>query len=397
MADMDKRNLIYLFAATLFSYTTLSMLIPTFPAYVLSLGGNAADVGLTWGAFTAGILVSRPLIGRWTDRRGRRWVMLLGTLIFSLAPLLYLVSQSVLLLYLCRFIHGIGSAAFTTASVTLLTDCTTAENRGHTLGLMGTANNIGFALGPWLGSQLVQTSGFTGLFLTTAAFALISWMAALPLREVVMPAQSRAPVSYLRAVRQRSVLLSSSILLIAAIIHTSIMTFLPLFLDERRLLGAGPYFFTLGVCMLLVRALARPILNAQAHRSVVGLSLLGMTIGILIIVHATSSAWLLSAAILYGFSFAVIRPVLTSFLAHHTPASARGTVFSFYEGAYDLGMSLAGIGLGLVANSFDLVVMFYLTMAVGLVGQLLSLGLTNGAEESVEWSVVLQEEQSIHR
>lgn len=394
---MDKRNLIYLFAATLFSYTSLSMLIPTFPAYVLSLGGNTADVGLTWGAFTAGILVFRPLVGHWTDRRGRRWVMLLGTLIFSLVPLLYLVSRSLLLLYVCRFIHGIGSAAFTTASVTLLTDCTTTENRGHTLGLMGTANTIGFALGPWLGSQLVQTTGFASLFVATATFALISWLAVLPIREVIVPVYAYAPLSYIRAVQQRSVVLSSSILLIAAIIHTSIMTFLPLFLDQRRLLGPGPYFFILGLSMLLVRALARPILNAQAHRSVVGLSLLGMSIGILIIVHATSSAWLLSAAILYGFSFAVIRPVLTSFLAHHTPASARGTVFSFYEGAYDLGMSLAGIGLGLVANSFDLVVMFYVTMAIGVVGQLISLGLTNGAVGSVEWSVVLREEQSIHQ
>ncbi|MBI3950727.1 MAG: MFS transporter [Acidobacteria bacterium] len=395
---MSKRNLIYLFWATLFSYTTLSMLIPTFPAYVLKLGGNPAQIGLTWGAFTAGILVFRPVAGRWTDRKGRRWVALLGTFIFFVSPLLYVAFPSIASLYFFRFLHGIGSAAFTTASVTLVTDSTTVENRGHTLGLMGTANNVGVALGPWMGSQLVQAWGFKAMFMAAAGLALISLAAALPIREVVKPALDHEPISYPRAVLRRCVLLPSAVLLIAAIIHTSVMSFLPVFLDQRQILSAGPYFMTLGLAMLIVRAFARPILNAQAHRLVIFLSLLGMTAGILMIVYAVNSAWLLGAAVMYGFSFAVIRPVLTSFLANHTPVTARGTVFSFYEGAYDLGMSLSGIVLGLVANSFDLVMMFYVTIAIGIVGQLISTGLTDSlTREPVEWSVVLQEEQSIHQ
>ncbi len=395
---MGKRNLIYLFGATFFSYTTLSMLIPTFPAYVLKLGGNTAEIGLTWGAFTAGILLFRPVVGRWTDRKGRRWVVLFGTFIFFISPLLYIAFPSIALLYFLRFLHGIGSAAFTTASVTLVTDCTTVENRGHTLGLMGTANNLGFALGPWMGSQLVHIWGFNVMFAVAALLALISLLAALPIRELVKPIPEHVSIDYPRAVLRRNVLLPSAILLIAAIIHTSIMTFLPVFLDERRILESGPYFLTLGLAMLLVRAFARPILNASARRLVIALSLLGMMAGILMIIHATSSAWLLGAAILYGVGFAVIRPVLTSFLANHTPATMRGTVFSFYEGAYDLGMSLSGIVLGLVANSFDLVIMFYVTIAIGFIGQFISTGLADRTTtEAVEWSVVLREEQSIHQ
>jgi len=395
---MDKRNLIYLFGATLFSYTTLSMLVPTFPAYILHLGGNPAQIGITWGAFTAGILAFRPVVGRWTDRKGRRWVALLGTVIFFASPLLYAAFPSIPMLYLFRFLHGIGSAAFTTASVTLVTDCTTVENRGHTIGLMGTANNLGFALGPWMGSQLVEMWGFQAMFVAAAGLALISLLAALPIRELVRPGLSQKPISYPRAVLRRSVLLPSSVLLVAAIIHTSVMTFLPVFLDERQILRAGPYFLTLGLAMLLVRAFARPILNARSHRLVIFLSLLGMTAGILMIVHAANSAWLLGAAIIYGVGFAVIRPVLTAFLANHTPVTARGTVFSFYEGAYDLGMSLSGVVLGLVANSFDLVIMFYVTVAIGVIGQFISVGLRDHlTEEPVEWSIILQEEHSIHQ
>jgi MFS family permease len=395
---MNKRNLIYLFGATFFSYTTLSMLIPTFPAYVLHLGGNTAEIGLTWGTFTAGILLFRPVVGRWTDRKGRRWVALLGTFIFFVSPLLYIVSASISLLYLIRFLHGIASAAFTTASVTLVTDCTTVENRGHTLGLMGTANNLGFALGPWLGSQLVHTWGFNVMFATAAGLAFISLLAALPIRELVTLRSEHRAISYPRAVLRRNVLFPSSVLLVAAIIHTSIMTFLPVFLDERQILEAGPYFLTLGLAMLLVRATGRPILNARAHRLVISSSLLGMMAGILMIIYAPNAAWLIGAAIVYGIGFAVVRPVLTSFLANHTPAMVRGTVFSFYEGAYDLGMSLSGVVLGLVANSFDLVVMFHVTIAIGLLGQLISAGLTDQETlEPVEWSVVLREEQSIHQ
>lgn len=394
---MNRRNLIYLFGATFFSYTTLSMLIPTFPAYVLSLGGNAAEIGVSWGAFTAGILLFRPVVGRWTDRKGRRWVALLGAFIFFFSPLLYLTFSSIPLLYVIRFLHGIGSAAFTTASVTLVADCTTVENRGHTLGLMGTANNLGFALGPWLGSQAAQAWGFTLMFALAAGLAFLSLLAVLPIRELVALRSEHRAISYPRAVLRRNVLLPASILLVTAIMHTGIMTFLPIFLDQQQMLEAGPYFLTLGLAMLLVRALARPILNARAHRLVISSALLSMMAGILMILYAPNAIWLIGAAIVYGAGFAVIRPVLTTFLANHTPEMVRGTVFSFYEGAYDLGMSLSGVALGLVANSFDLVVMFHVAVAIGILGPLMSAGLSDQeGREPVEWSVVLREEQSIH-
>ncbi len=395
---MGRRNLFYLFGATFFSYTTLCMLIPTFPAYVLDLGGNPAQIGMTWGAFTAGILTFRPIVGRWTDRKGRRWVAILGTFIFFLAPLLYAAFPSISVLYLIRFFHGIGSAAFTTASVTLVTDCTTVENRGHTLGLMGAANNLGFAIGPWLGSQLVSAGSYEMMFVTAAGLALVSLLAAWPIRELVRPLSSHRAVSYPRAVLRRGVLFPSSLLLVAAIIHTSIMTFLPVFLDERELIRSGPYFLTLGLTMLTVRVFAGPLLNARAHRLVIALSLLGMMTAILIIVRTVDPRWLLMTAALYGVGFATIRPVLTAFLARHTPVNLRGTVFSFYEGSYDLGMSLSGVLLGLVANSFDLVAMFYVVIAVGLIGQLISIGLTDeGVQEPVEPAVILQEEQSMRQ
>jgi predicted MFS family arabinose efflux permease len=84
-------------------------------------------------------------------------------------------------------------------------------------------------------------------------------------------------------------------------------------------------------------------------------------------------------------------------LAGHTPPAVRGAVFSFYEGAYDLGMSLSGIVLGLVAQGFGLAAMFYATCAIGLAGQIMALALSDHAtEEPVEMAVVLQQEESIH-
>jgi MFS family permease len=394
---MIKRNLTCLFGATFFSYTTLSMLIPTFPAYILDLGGDTAQIGLTWGAFTAGVLVFRPIVGRWTDQKGRRWVALLGTAIFFIAPLLYAVVQSIEWLYVIRFLHGIGSAAFTTAAVTLVTDCTTAMNRGQTLGLMGAANNLGFAFGPWMGSQIAETWGFPVMFVSAAGLALMSMLVALPIRERVKSALSHEHINYPRAVLRRNVLIPSMLLLLSAIIHTSIMTFLPVLFKERQIVSAGPYFMILGLTMLMTRVFAGRVMNARSHRPVIIFSLLGITAGVLIIVQASNAVWLLCAAIVYGIGFATFRPVLTAFLAGHTPVAARGTVFSFYEGAYDLGMSLSGVVLGMVANSFGLSTMFYVTCAIGLVGQLVGATLTQRpTREPVEVAMVLQEEESIH-
>jgi len=73
-----RRDLLVLFAAGLLFWTSLALLLPTLPLFVDDLGGSGQQVGFVMGAFAIGLLTSRRWLGRWTDQRGRKLVLLIG-------------------------------------------------------------------------------------------------------------------------------------------------------------------------------------------------------------------------------------------------------------------------------------------------------------------------------
>jgi MFS family permease len=135
--DIDpqpRRSLLILFTAGLLFWSSLASLLPTLPLYVQFVGGTKQQIGFVMGAFAIGLLLSRPPLGKIADTRGRKQVLLLGAVVAAIAPLGYLLAQSIPLLLLIRVFHGISIAAFTTAYSALVTDLSPPGKRLHELG-----------------------------------------------------------------------------------------------------------------------------------------------------------------------------------------------------------------------------------------------------------------------
>ena len=64
----------------------MASLLPTLPLYVQDLGGTQAQIGWVMGSFAIGLLISRPTLGRWADRRSRVSVLRVGTTVVAIAP-----------------------------------------------------------------------------------------------------------------------------------------------------------------------------------------------------------------------------------------------------------------------------------------------------------------------
>lgn len=163
------------------------MIIPFLPFYASSVGGGAAILGLIIAAFFAMQFLFSPILGRLSDRVGRRPVIL-GTLVLATAGHLTLsvAGSSFFLLLAARVLAGIASGNLSVAQA-YIADRTRPEERARGMGLIGAAFGVGFAIGPVIGGVL-EPFGLAAPALAAAALGATNFgLAVLFLPESLAP------------------------------------------------------------------------------------------------------------------------------------------------------------------------------------------------------------------
>jgi len=148
-----------------------SLILPLLPYYAETYGAGPAVIGLLVATYAAAQFVGAPVLGRLSDRVGRRPVLLasvagtfVGFLILGLAPVLGeaiagrfgLASAAgpiLALLFLSRLLDGLTGGNISVAQA-YIADITDERNRARGLGLVGAAFGLGFIIGPAAGGTL---------------------------------------------------------------------------------------------------------------------------------------------------------------------------------------------------------------------------------------------------
>ena len=170
---MKNSRLLTIFLIVFIDLLGFSLILPLLPYYAESFGATPLIVGLLVASYAAAQLVGAPLLGRLSDRIGRRPVLLLsvaGTLVGflllglaeplgrMLAGLVSSQSPNVVILavlFVSRVLDGLTGGNLTVAQA-YITDVTDEANRAKSLGLVGAAFGLGFILGPAAGGVLSQ-------------------------------------------------------------------------------------------------------------------------------------------------------------------------------------------------------------------------------------------------
>lgn len=141
------------------------VILPVLPFYTerLALGIGASTESIT---FHIGFLTSifpffqmffAPLWGRWSDKLGRKPLIIIGILGFIIMQFLIAISTSLWMLYLARIIGGVFTSAIIPVSYALISDLTTAENRATGIAFAGTSYSLGIVTGPFIGGILSKS------------------------------------------------------------------------------------------------------------------------------------------------------------------------------------------------------------------------------------------------
>lgn len=134
------------------------------PLYGVSVGLNAAEVGLLFTVQSLTSFISKPIMGRVSDRVGRQPLIFLGLLMcaatFVCIP--HVTGLAVLLVLSSGF--GFGEAVVTSSSSAFVADSSEFKTLGAGMGMQGTIGDIGHASGPLLAGLLIAQMSYAGAF-----------------------------------------------------------------------------------------------------------------------------------------------------------------------------------------------------------------------------------------
>jgi len=158
---MKKSPLRIILFVALVDLTGFGLIIPLQAAYAERMGASGLTFGCLVGIYAFMQLIFNPLLGRWSDRVGRRRVLLLSMAGSAVSHALLGfadLSNSLTLLFVARAFDGITGANIATAQA-YIADVTTSDTRAKGMGLFGAAFGLGFVIGPALGAGLAALGG----------------------------------------------------------------------------------------------------------------------------------------------------------------------------------------------------------------------------------------------
>lgn len=360
------RNFILVCASRAAFFSSMAVILPVLPLYVDHIGGGRAMMGLVIGIFTISIVILSPFIGRAADERGRKGLMLIGSAIFLIAAILYNFAVSIPLLLALRLFHGTGLANYNISSSAFAADISPSHRRGEAMGWFGMSNNLAMAVSPALGIPIYLSYGFNTLFLIAAAVAVVALLFTLPLSE---PKRVKH-----RADGSRGQLFSRAALFPAAVVaslsftYGMVVAFVSPFAIENGVENPGLFFTVWAIALLISRAAAGAISDRFGRATVIVPGLFMAALSMWMLPWATSLPVFTAASALYGLSFGAVHPALMALAIDRVSVENRGAAMGTFGTAFDIGIGLGSILLGLVLEFSDYSAMFYVTGVAPLLG-----------------------------
>jgi len=363
--------------------TTISK-SPVLPLYVRALGGNDIIIGLI-SAFSplAGILFSFP-IGMMSDKIGRKKLLIVSGFVFLLAPLMYLLVNSPVLLIPIRFFHGIATAILGPVVSAMIVRAY-SSSKGEKLGLYSSATLVGRALAPILGGFIISyfiSRGFSDLsykYVYIVAFILsipvLSLMLFLKdeIKSITKVTRSDLWIS-LKYIYENKRLFSTALIEMAIFFaYGAFETYLPLYLTQLHI-PASEIGLIFSVQILSI-ALSKPLFGKLADRVdkriliLVGVLTLGLSIGILGFFHSVIASVILGIVFGLGLSFSTVTTstYVAEVSAEDKLGSSLGALSSIMDIGQTVGPFITGIAITYLSYQFGFLLSFIMIAVTGVI------------------------------
>lgn len=341
----------------LIDFTGFGIIIPLLPFWAQRLGASAVQVGLILTAYSLAQFIFLPVLGRLSDRYGRRPVILWSLVIEAVSLALSALAGTFALLLFARFIGGLGSANLGSAQA-VVSDTTAPADRAKGMGMIGAAIGLGFVIGPAIGGGL-SSFGMAAPFWVAAGIALVNAALALfflpethaRLANTTPSSHSALPFSGLAEMaRQPAILRLLGINLLYTVAFTAMEAMYPLF--SEHVFGwtakENAYIFVyVGVIMVIVQG---GLVGQLAKRwGAQGLLLAGLALlaaGLLLLPFGASLPLMLLALGLLSAGSGAVSAMSSALASLAADSESQGQTLSVVQSIGGLGRIIAPIAAG---------------------------------------------------
>ena len=367
-----KRIYNVLFISVFATMLGLGVVSPLLPIYAENLGATGIWLGIIFSAFALSRSVFMPIIGRISDRRGRKWIILIGMFAYAVFSLAYLIVDNVYSLTAVRFAHGIASAMVVPIAMAYIADLSEKGKEGSHKGNFSISMFLGLGMGPLLGGFLNDGFGMASVFYVMAAlsaFATLLVAVSLPeARPGRFAPQSRetAPAREIFGLPvMRGVLIFT---LISALGRGGMMVFIPVF---APLVAISPseVGIILSVNTFLMAFLQVPIGRITDKGNKVALIVIGSAVAAvaLAVIPLSRSFWsLLVITAIIGVGGAMQQPSIMALTVDAGRTIGMGTSMGAYNTTFGIGMILAPLIGGIFMDFISIDAVFYVSGAISL-------------------------------
>ncbi|MFN8625119.1 MAG: MFS transporter [Candidatus Binatia bacterium] len=333
------------------------IVLPLLPYYARQFQASGVTIGALIAVYSAMQFVFAPLWGRWSDRIGRRPVILISLAGSTISYLLFALANGLGMLFISRIFAGIAGANISAAQA-FIADSTSERDRARGMGMIGAAFGLGFVFGPAIGGLLAHYGHAAPGFAATAICAINLIVAVWRLPESLAPEHRHVtaaghPIAQLRAAFGRPQL-GVFMAMFAAVVFSfsTVETTLSLLCSTLYKMSASHIYWLFAYLGVMTATMQGGLLGRLSHRIderrlvVVGTGLLAA--GIAAAPYTPPVTLLLLSLGGIAFGQGITSPVLSSLISKASGGKGHGGVLGISQSLGSLARILGPLWGGLM-------------------------------------------------
>ncbi len=340
------------------------------PVYVEYLGGNRSDIGSIMAIAAVGGLLFRPLTGWALDHIGRRVTLAAGTILLTTGMVLIgFVTEIGPLIYVARFLVGVGAGALFTGYFTLAADVIPPERRTEGIALFGISGLLPLSMNGFIDRMDIAGADMRFIFPGFAIVVLVSIWAvmAIPEPKRIRTSTGRSPHAIRSLLQQKMVPVWIATMIFAGLVAI-FMSFVTVAAAKQGVTHPATLWIFYSFAAVSVRLFGARIPDRLGLTNMVVPAIGSYCCAALMAGTASTPEEFMLAGALGGLGHGYCFPVLTALVVNRIPIENRGSGLAAFTALWDVTSLLFPPVFGEIADEYGDSTMFMLAVCMALIG-----------------------------